>query len=125
MAEEKRSAMVLKRQAAFLSALRMAGTIKRAASKAKISREVVRLWRRDDPEFAKQFEEAELEVTGLLEDSAVEDALAGDVTTRIFLLKARNPAKYRDTTNLNLTSPVPLHITLSDDRGGDEPKPAT
>lgn len=104
-------AQVRKRQDRFLLAFSKIGTIARAAVAAKIAKETVRLWRKCDAEFEKRFQSIDLDVTGMLEDSAVDDALGqfdektgrykgGDTITRIFLLKARRPEIYRDNTRL-------------------------
>lgn len=100
---------------------RQTGTILATCEKTNISREIVRQWRIKDEDFKAAFDAADLDVTELLEDSAMRDALGGDTTTRIFLLKARRPDKYRDTASVSFNGPVPLSLTLSDDRGTDAP----
>lgn len=100
------------------------GTITHAARHAGVCRETVRKWRRDDPVFAARFDDADLEVTDLLEESAMTKALRPEgAIMNIFLLKSRNPEKYRDNALLTVAGAVPLTITLSDDKGLDAAKP--
>ncbi len=98
---------VRKRQDRFLLAFSKTGTIMRAAIASKITKQCVSLWRRNDPAFEKRFQDLELEVTSLLEESAVDSALGrwdakekryvgGDSILKIFLLKSRKPLIYRD-----------------------------
>lgn len=119
----KRAAEVLKRQAAFLAAFKKCGTQSRAASRIGISRETVRIWRNTDENFEKQYQDADLNITGMLEDSAMDDALGelneksgryegGDPITRMFLLKARNPEKYRENFKLEHSGEVVSRIVL-------------
>jgi hypothetical protein len=103
---EKRPTCV-KRQDAFLAAFAKHGSILAAARAVKISRETVRIWRRDDPAFAERFLAQKLDLIELLEDGAVDDAMGewnekkkryfgGNPILKIFLLKGLAPEKYRD-----------------------------
>lgn len=94
--EAKRRAQVLKRQDLFLKYFKKVGTVKTAAARARMSREGVRLWRKNDPAFEQRFQDADLEITGELEDTAIARAKRGNTVLLIFLLKARKPLVYRD-----------------------------
>ena len=110
MAQQRKAStktQVRKRQDRFILAFSKTGTILRASIASKISRETVRLWRKFDPAFEKRFQNLDLDVTSLLEDSAVDSAIGrwddveqryvgGDSILKIFLLKARKPLIYRD-----------------------------
>lgn len=91
-----RSAQVRKRQDLFLDAFTKTGTVLGASRRCNISRETVRLWRKNDSVFAERFEDADLDITETLETKAMSMAMAGDTTMVIFLLKSRRPEKYRD-----------------------------
>jgi len=88
------------RQKAFLRVFPRRGTIMGAAAAAGVDRQTVRTWRLTDPWFAEEFRKCELDVTELLEDSAVRDAVRGDASTRQFLLKARKPSVYTEKMRL-------------------------
>ena len=104
----KRSAQVRKRQTAFLDAFVKTGTILGACRRIGISRETVRKWRRDDAAFEKLFQDADLDITETLETKSMSMAMAGDGTQLIFLLKARNPKKYRDFVKVEHAGEVTL-----------------
>ena len=121
---EPRAKQVLARQNKFLQAFSAAGTIQGAARAAKINRETVRQWRHNDAAFEELFQNADSDVTGLLEDSAMTDALGhwdpkkkrnvGACTiTRIFLLKSRDPEKYRDNLKVEHAGEPPVRFTLN------------
>ena len=100
---------------AFLSAFSQVGTVTQAAAVAGISRESHRLWRQQDPEYGKGFEEAKAMACDSLEGEALRRAKEGVEepvfhqgqkvgTTRkysdtllIFLLKGAMPHKYRES----------------------------
>lgn len=117
-----RSASTPARQEKFLAAFRLCGKIGQACKKAGIDRETFRQWRLKDQEFVKRFADTKVDLTELLEDSYVGKALKADGEKANWnLLKSLAPEKYRETSDLNLKAPVPLEITLSDDRGTDAP----
>lgn len=80
----------------FFEALRSTGIVSAAAQAAGIHRTLVYQYKRECPEFALQWEEAEQEAIGLLEDIATKRAAAASDTLLIFLLKTRARAKYGD-----------------------------
>ena len=84
-----------KRQRIFIKIFRTSGFITKACLTTGISRSTYYRWMEDET-FKAEFDDAELQLTELLEYSAVRDALRGDTVTRIFLLKARKPEKYGD-----------------------------
>lgn len=81
----------------FLQALSYGRSATMAARAAGISRSYAYKVARADKAFMDAWNEAEEEGTDLLEDSATSEALAGNTTLKIFLLKARRPDKYRET----------------------------
>lgn len=115
------------KEADFLLKLAETGNVARACRVAKINRSTAYLHRKDSEDFRAAWTEAVEIAVGLLEDEAWRRAregvlepvyqggkLVGKVhkysdTLLIFLLKAHNPAKYRE--NINITSEdVPLLI---------------
>lgn len=111
------SAQVQKKQNRFLAAFEKTGTILQAARKCNVSRRAVYYWRAHDKEFEAKFLALELDVTSFLEDATMDDALGvwhakkqryvgGDSILKIFLLKSRNPTKYRDNTKIELAGSV-------------------
>ena len=101
----------------WLEAFRKIGVIGQACEAVKVSREQIRDWRKEDPDFKKKFEEGNIHITEMLERSALNRAIAGTPrpiyqggkkvgeervlsdTLAIFLLKARDPKKYRNWYN--------------------------
>lgn len=80
----------------FLDALRVHGIVARAAMEAGIHRDTAYFERSQDPEFAKEWEEALDRGVDMLEDVAMQRAFEGDTTMLIFLLKHRRPERYRE-----------------------------
>jgi hypothetical protein len=72
--------------------------VRAASSACGISRMTAYRLRDRDPEFAREWQEAEDDACDLLEAVARERASNGSDTLLIFLLKAHRPAKYRETT---------------------------
>lgn len=117
----------------FLAALRTSLDVGKAAKAAHISRQNVYETRKDDPEFAKQWDDAINEALDKAEGELFRRAVKGvkkpvtvagkrvDVTefsdTLLqFLLKTHRPEKYRETTrNLNLNLTPEQVAALSDD----------
>ena len=122
---QQRGAYKQAKKALFIEAFRKAGTIWGAARAVGISRGSVYDWKENDPEFAQAFQEADEEITELLETTAIQRAVEGvsqpvvykgrvvrdkdgqPVEARrehsdallMFLLKARRPEKYRLPAN--------------------------
>ena len=76
----------------FLAAL-AEGSIANAAG---AGRGAMYIWRREDPEFAAEWDEAVEEGTDKLEDEARRRAMNGSDAVLMFLLKARRPLQYKD-----------------------------
>ncbi len=117
------AAQVARLKKAFLEAFEDTGNITTAARTTNVARRTIYNWKADDPEFAASFSEAEITATEIMEEAARDRAVNG-VTTEtpiydkhgdlkhtlvetkysdtllIFLLKARNPAKYRERVDL-------------------------
>jgi hypothetical protein len=82
------------KKSAFLKAFRCCGTVVDAAKSVRIARETVYLWRRNDPEFQKEFDQVNDDVVGILEDTAFSRAIEKSDALLMFLLKARRPRIY-------------------------------
>lgn len=82
---------------AFLAAFSRCGSRSRAAHRAKVDRRTHYNWLRDDPEYAKAFDQAMGEAADALEDAMTDFAFDGNVTAGIFLLKGLKPEKFTDT----------------------------
>ena len=109
------------KKAAFLAAYPEAGTVTGACEAAKISRTIHYVWLQEDGDYREAFELAKAELTESLEREAVRRARDGwnepvfhegkvcgfkrrfSDTLLIFLLKANNPEKYRETIRNELT----------------------
>lgn len=97
-----RTKQTAKKREQFLAALRSNGTVFSACKAAGIGRATAYEWRTDDEAFRAAWDEALDDATDLLEDVAIRRAADGSDTLLIFLLKARRPEQYRDTTNANV-----------------------
>jgi hypothetical protein len=85
-----------KKRKAVLEALATGVSISAACKCAGIGRASAYEWRRDDAEFAAEWESAVDTGTDKLEDIAFERAQDSSDTLLIFLLKARRPNKYHE-----------------------------
>lgn len=83
-------------RAIWLIAYENKGTVKAACKAARVSKSRVYEVRKTDADFAAAWKEAEERVTELIEETAVEKAIAGDGRMVEFMLKARRPKKYRE-----------------------------
>lgn len=117
----------VRRKRLFLKLFAELGTVTGAAGQAGVRPETVRAWRESDPEFARQYEEAAQLAADRLEEEARRRAVEGVLRKRftrtgrpvidpdtgkqyveaeysdsllMFLLKARNPARFRDRVQL-------------------------
>jgi hypothetical protein len=112
------------RDAIFFEEFGRTANVSTAAALAGYSRTSVYEWRRADPEFAKQWENADKVSTENLETALYNRAVFGVTKTEpmmwqgriihykettdysdtaaIFLLKARNPEKYRERIEINV-----------------------
>lgn len=80
----------------FLEHFPRLGTITATCNAIGLNRGTVLMWRKRDPEFEQRFNEADGRITDALEGTAMARALRESDTLLIFLLKARNPDKYKD-----------------------------
>ena len=80
----------------FLREFPKFGSIQSTAKSIDLDRKTVTRWRETDPEFNQAFMDADSIVTESLESTAMARALKDSDTLMIFLLKARDPAKYKD-----------------------------
>ena len=109
----------------FLAAFAKYGNITRAARTAKIGRSTVYWWQEHDDAFLVAFRDAEKQAEDELEKTAWNEAVAGQKRVKkvydrlgnlvseetwvernallmMFLLKARNPEKYRDNHKITI-----------------------
>jgi len=118
----KRSA---KRVKIILDALRDGSRVEDAAAAAGVGRTTLHDWRRDDEDLEKEVQAAMKEGCEALEDEALRRAVHGTKkpvgfhlgehggtfvdeysdTLLMFILKARNPEKYRENVKLEHTGP--------------------
>jgi hypothetical protein len=124
-----------RRKADFLAEFRKQGNVTLGAERSGTTRSAVYKWKVSDRKFAAAFADAELEATERLEGEAHRRAVEGVESTRpiyhrvesvekieysdtllIFLLKARDPAKYRERLSHELTGEGgnPLRIVIED-----------
>lgn len=108
----------------FLSTLARTGNVVRSAQRAKIKPHTAYKHRRNDAEFAKEWEAALDEAIDRLEGHAFERAREYSDTLTIFLLKAHRPEKYGETLKhqisgvggapIQITSPVERDARLAE-----------
>ena len=87
----------------FIETLKAQGTVYHAAQAAGVSRWTAYRWRQDDLEFANLWDEAIEEAVDAVESVLYKKALAGDVVSMIFYLKAHRP-KYRDRLAVDINA---------------------
>ncbi len=95
-----RSKCTPKKKDQFLAEIILGRSVSAGASACAVSRRSVYSWREADDEFARRWDEAIEQGTDLLEDKAKEQAVDGNTTLLIFLLKARRPDKYRERSEV-------------------------
>jgi hypothetical protein len=81
---------------AWLAAYEKHGTVTAASKAVGIHRDTAYTARKNDPEFAAEWDKLEVAVTEILEKTAVERALSGSDRLMEFMLKARRPSVYRE-----------------------------
>jgi hypothetical protein len=102
------------RKKVFLEHFRVQGNISRTCRAIGLNRSTVYEWQETDDQFVHDFRQAEIEATETMEAEAYRRAVEGTAkpvfhqgaqcgtvqeysdTLLIFMLKARNPAKYRE-----------------------------
>ena len=85
-----------------------------AAETANLSRTALYDWRKDDPDFAADWEIAFEKGVDALEAEAFKRAFAGSDTLLIFLLKGNKSAKYKDRVQSEISGPGGKPIELDD-----------
>lgn len=90
----------------FLDALEEGKSISYAAACAGGTARNFKSWRDSDPDFAKDWEDAEEAGTDLLEDTAVERAKKKSDPLMLAMLKARRPEKFDRGGKLELTGTI-------------------
>lgn len=116
----RRTIRTVKTRRKIIAALSAGASVTAAVEASRVARSSLYLWRDEDPDFAREWEEAVEAGTDRLEDEALRRAKEGTLrpvfyegvqcgqirefsdTLTIFLLKARRPEKYRDRTSLEL-----------------------
>jgi hypothetical protein len=84
-------------QKAFLTALEQTGSVTQACEAAKISRVWVYECRKENKQFAEEWEHALESGADALVDEARRRAFAGSDTLLIFLLKGLQPQRWRES----------------------------
>lgn len=131
MSEVRRSRHVA-RQNAFLAAYRLTASIGRSAAVAKVRRDAHSEWLKSDPTYRPRFEAVQEDAGQVLEDAAVERAIAGVKRMQFYqgrplrynrelqyeieysdslllaLLKKFMPDKYRERTSVEHTGSINL-----------------
>lgn len=88
----------------FLEDFAQSGNVTASAEAAGVLRNTVYSWRRDDPQFALDMDEAGDEAVDRLEQEARRRGMDSSDTLLIFLLKANRPDKYRDKPPVTIDS---------------------
>lgn len=132
MAKAKANTTELRKKA-MLAAFAECGNVTQACKIADIGRTAHYEWLKDDPEYAKAFDDALEQATDRLEQEARRRAVEGTIkpvfykgdecgyvreysdTLLIFLLKGANPNKYRDNIKQEITGNMEVGIKLPSD----------
>lgn len=104
----------------FFRAFADTGIVASACKAAKIERCTVYLYRRENPEFARRWEQSEKDALTVLEDVATGRALKQSDSVLIFLLKTRGREKYGDKPELRLSGDLTVRTMAVDDASGEE-----
>lgn len=115
MAKPRRTSRTTRARETFLATLRETCNVSVAARAAKIGRSTAYDWRRDDPEFAAAWDDAEEEAVDALEMRARERALDSSDRMMEILLKAHRPDKYVDKLRSEVSGPngAPISFNVS------------
>jgi len=110
---------------AFLEVFRECGVLRPALEHAGVTRATLSSWLEHDVEFTVRYHEAEKDAVDYLEMVALKRACGGKIPSDrllIALLRARDPARWRDAVTLNAGDN--LSVTYTNDwrpRPEDEP----
>lgn len=103
---DDRFVRTFKRRKTFLDVLAVGSSETQAANAAGGKLRNFRRWREDDPDFAKDWEEALDEGTDFIEDIATERAMKKSDSLMAMILKARRPEKYDRGSKLELSGGI-------------------
>lgn len=95
-----------KRRKIFLDQLEVGSSVSFAAAAADGAVRNFKNWRRDDPDFAADWDEAIETGTDFIEDAATDRALKKSDPLMIVMLKARRPEKYDRGGKLELSGGI-------------------
>lgn len=103
-----------RKRAKFLRELAAGKPVVKAAESAKLARQTLYDWRRNDPEFAAAWDKAWEDSADVLEAELDRRAHAGpddpmSGTLLIFSLKGRRPERYRD----NVKHEIQQHVSIT------------
>ena len=96
------------RMRVFLDTYAKTGRVKRACTAAHIAFKTHYRRLASDPVYRRAFEEAEQQVGQMLEDAAVDRALAGDTHLLLALLKRFRPEAYRERVSAEISGTINL-----------------
>jgi len=89
-----------RKRRAILTSLESGAMLDAAAKAAGISRQTLWRWRREDPDFNAQVEEALMSRIGVVEDALYEAAQRGNITAIVFFLCNRARHRWRDLRHI-------------------------
>ena len=93
----------LRKKERFLQAFRRSGVITHACEQSGVARPTVYRWLEKDEKFSIAFGIAVQESTEYLEQVAIKRAEEGSDQLLMFLLRAKNPERYRDRADIRVT----------------------
>ena len=100
----------------FVVALAKGAAPGNAAQKVKIARSTAYAWRREDPAFAKEWDNAVQTALDVLETTLYDRAMKGNSADACWILRYRRPEVYggRDANEKPAQSDFVLNITLEE-----------
>jgi hypothetical protein len=97
----------------FLAAFARSGNIKLSAAQAKVGRSTVYRALETDAAFREAFDEAKDDAISILEITLRAQALEGNTTALIFLLKCLDPATYNDRVQITGPNVGPVELVAT------------
>jgi 20S proteasome alpha/beta subunit len=97
----------------FLAAFANSGNIRASAMAAGVSRALIYKALENDEAFQADFEEAKDEAIELLEATLRQQALSGNTTALIFLLKSLDPQTYNDRVQVTGANSGPVTMVAT------------
>ena len=104
-----------KRQKVYLDSLAEGSSKTTAAAATGVSYELIRLYRKEQPEFSELEEQAQLSATEKVEDALFQAASSGNVRACEVWLYNRCPDKWKDQRNIKVGgdgSGVPIPVQM-------------